>query len=149
MPTSAASREGRGWSVYCAAPGTHRKCGKRTVAHSDPPLRSSPHRSTQKRQRDSRAFLLNPDMRQDMKVEGKTKQLWGDSHSAYRGYISSGRRRWTRGGCVPPVLECTSLGKKTGLARHWSADRRIVAGRGCGWRSWTWWPHFPGWTLSA
>lgn len=71
------------------------------------------------------------------------------SHSACRGCISSGRRRWRRGECGPPVSECKSWGRKTGWARRWRANRRIVAGQGCGWRSWTWWPHCPDWTLSA
>lgn len=69
--------------------------------------------------------------------------------NACQGCISSGRRRWRRGRCVPPALGCKSLGRKTGLARRWPGGQRTAAVRGCGWRSWTWWPRCPDWTRSV
>lgn len=70
-------------------------------------------------------------MRRKRKIENKMRLHWC-SHSACLGYISSERRRWRRGRCVPLVSEYMSSGRKRGLARHWPADQRIVAGQGCG-----------------
>lgn len=154
--TPAASRGGRGWWVCCGAPETRQKCERQTGAHSDLPSGSSPHMSAQKgtgmetaMQSGVSRFTSRDVMEHGGICSFKTNTTQWNSRSACRGYISSGRRRWRRGGCGPPVSECKSWGRKTGWARRWRANQRIVAGRGCGWRSWTWWPRCPDWTLSA